>query len=575
MKRKLIGMLAAVLLLTQGCAAEDKRKSDYDIPIVDAEAAGQEDEEMPDTQPETEQTEGEDMAQAANTDKEAKIHYSPEGYCMWDNWYVERDGEIHLIHLKGLAGGMDYDAAKENRRGYGHAVSTDLVHWSEQADILSLEESTNPLDRDFRYTGCTIERNGVYYTFYTMRKGQGQRIGVATSEDLYEWEEYEGNPVLVPDEKWFITFANENVSNHAAWGATVDCRDMLVIEDKEGEGYWGYFVASADTGRTSPTAVIGVAYSYDLLEWEQLGIAYMPRSVSMPEMVDVFQIGEKWYMTLTTAKNNGCISGFSDPYITRAQIYAVADSPTGPFVENPDDNVMMGGQINSGYSSRSIIFNGKRRVLYTDSNNGEAVLSLPKDVAVNEEGHLRLYYAADLLENLRTGVLSDMIAVQPNTSFAWNTKGGVWKKEENIYSCTTDKNSWQSFLMRGMANNMELEFVMDAESDCSMFGIVLSSEGDGKLLHDLNHILVLDLQNNRVYLTNAEWDLANCREYEFEEKKEYHFRMILLDKTIELYIDDELVFNSGVHNTGANRAGLFVNDGSIWVRELGFYSLED
>lgn len=213
--------------------------------------------------------------------------------------------------------------------------------------------------------------------------------------------------------------------------------------------------------------------------------------------------------------------------------------------------------------------------MYTDSNNGEAVLSLPKDVAVNEEGHLRLYYAADLLENLRTGVLSDMIAVQPNTSFAWNTKGGVWKKEENIYSCTTDKNSWQSFLMRGMANNMELEFVMDAESDCSMFGIVLSSEGDGKLLHDLNHILVLDLQNNRVYLTNAEWDLANCREYEFEEKKEYHFRMILLDKTIELYIDDELVFNSGVHNTGANRAGLFVNDGSIWVRELGFYSLED
>jgi len=284
MKRKLIGMLAAVLLLTQGCAAEDKRKSDYDIPIVDEEAAGQEDEEMPDMQPETEQTEGEDMAQAANTDKEAKIHYSPEGYCMWDNWYVERDGEIHLIHLKGLAGGMDYDAAKENRRGYGHAVSTDLVHWSEQADILSLEESTNPLDRDFRYTGCTIERNGVYYTFYTMRKGQGQRIGVATSEDLYEWEEYEGNPVLVPDEKWFITFANENVSNHAAWGATVDCRDMLVIEDKEGEGYWGYFVASADTGRTSPTAVIGVAYSYDLLEWEQLGIAYMPRSVSMPEM---------------------------------------------------------------------------------------------------------------------------------------------------------------------------------------------------------------------------------------------------------------------------------------------------
>lgn len=573
MKRKLVGMLAAVLLLAQGCAAAEE--PDGGVPVADKEEAAEQKPEIQDVQPETETQEGEDMAEAANKDKEVKIHYSPQGYCMWDNWYVEKDGEIHLIHLKGLAAGADYDADEESRRGYGHALSTDLVHWSEQADILSPKESTNPLDRDFRYTGCTIERDGIYYTFYTMRKGQGQRIGVATSEDLYEWEEYAGNPVLVPDEKWFITFAGENVSSHPAWGATVDCRDMLVIKDEEGEGYWGYFVASADTGGTSPTAVVGVAYSYDLLEWEQMGIAYTPESISMPEMVDVFQIGEKWYMTLTTAKNNGCLNGFSDPYITRAQIYAVADSPKGPFVENPDDNVLMGGQINSGYSSRSIVFRGKRRVMYTDSNNGEAALSLPKDVAVDEEGHLRLYYAADLLESLRTGTLSDMIAVQPNTSFAWNTKGGVWKKEENTYSCTTDKNSWQSFLMRGMANNMELEFVMDAESDCSMLGIVLSSKGDGKLLNDLNHILAVDLQNNRVYLTDAEWDLANCREYVFEENKEYHFRMILLGKTIELYINDELVFNSGIHNAGANRAGLFVNDGSVWIRELGFYSLED
>lgn len=574
MKRKLIGMLVLVLLLTQGCAAAGKKEADNSVSADGGmESTAPKDKEAPEVWHGEEETEGETAMEA--TKKEGKIRYSPEGYHMWDNWYVEKDGEVHLIHLKGLAAGVDYDAARENQRGYGHAVSPDLVHWTEQADILSLEGSTNPLDRDFRYTGCTIERDGIYYTFYTMRKGQGQRIGVATSRDLYEWEEYEGNPVLVPDEEWFITFANENVSNHAAWGAVVDCRDMLVIKDEDGEGYWGYFVAAADTGKTTPTAVVGVAYSYDLLQWEQSGIAYVPESVSMPEMVDVFRIGGKWYMTLTTAKNNGCISGFSDPYITRAQIYAVADSPIGPFVENPDDNVMMGGQLNSGYSSRSIVFAGKRRVLYTDSNNGEAVLSLPKDVAVNEAGHLRLYYAADLLEGLRTGTLQDAIAVQPGTSFAWNTRGGMWKKEADVYSCTTDENSWQSFLMRGMANNMELEFVMDAESDCSMLGIVLSAQGDGKLLNDLNHILAVDLQNNRLYLTDAGWDLSNCREYIFEAGREYHFRMLLIGKTIELYINDELVFNSGIHNAGANRAGLFVNDGSIWIRELEFYSLED
>lgn len=577
-KRKIKLFLAGIagILALQGCSAAEPQEpgSSAATPVTEEKT------EQTDTKPATAEadadgktTEGEDTMTLS--EKEPKIRYSPEGYHMWDSWCVEKDGEVHLIHLKALAGGTAYDEEKENRRGYGHAVSTDLVHWTEQEDILSPEESENPLDRDFRYTGCTIERDGLYYTFYTMRKGQGQRIGAATSEDMYEWEEYEGNPVLVPDEKWFITFANENASNHAAWGATVDCRDMLVIKDEEGDGYWGYFVASADTGKTTPAAVVGVAYSYDLLSWEQQGIAYAPESVSMPEMVDVFQIGDKWYMTLTTAKNNGCISGFSDPYITRAQIYAVADSPKGPFLENPEDNVMMGGQLNSGYSSRSIVFNGTRRVLYTDSNNGEAVISLPKNVAVNAEGCLRLYYAADLLEGLRTGALQDSIAIQPNTSFAWNTKGGVWKKEDDKYSCTTDNNSWQPFLMKGMANNMELEFVMDGESDCSMLGIVLSSQGDGKLLNDLNHILAIDLENDRVYLTDARWDLSNCRQYLFEENQEYHFRMLLLDQTMELYINDELVFNSGIQNAGANRAGLFVNDGTILIKNLALYSLEE
>ncbi|MBQ8814252.1 MAG: hypothetical protein IJZ85_07150 [Lachnospiraceae bacterium] len=562
----LTGVLSLVLL--QGCASVQTTVQDEETFQTEIEI-----QEFLET--ELDDNSDRDEAEAIMETKKAKIRYSPDGYSMWDSWYVEKDGEIHLIHLKGLAGGISYNEAEEAVRGYGHAVTPDLVHWTEQQDILNVDRSKHPYDQEFRYTGCTVEHEGTYYTFYTMRKGLGQRIGVATSKDLYEWKEYEGNPVLVPNEQWFITFANENVSNHKAWGGVVDCRDMLVVKDDQGDGFWGYFVASADTGKTTPTSVVGVAYSWDLLNWEQRGIAYMPDSVAMPEMIDVFQIGEKWYMTLTTAKNNGCLSGFSDPYITRAQIYAVSDSPQGPFVENYDDNVMMGGQLSSGYSSRSIVFEGKRRVLYTDNNYGNAVVSLPKDVNVNEDRHLRLYYSGDILQNIRTGELKNSIAIQPTTSFAWNTKGGDWKKNGDNYSCSTDRNSWQAFLMKGMANNLELEFVMDGQSDCSMLGIVLSNRGDGKYLNDLNHILAIDLNNDRVYLTNAEWDLTNCREYLFEENTEYHFRMLLLGNTIELYINDEFVFNSGIDNAGANRAGLFVNDGTIQINDLALYGLEE
>lgn len=507
--------------------------------------------------------------------KENSIRYAPENYKMWDPWFITKGDEIHLIHLKGLRKEFSYNMEEENTRGYGHAVSKDLLHWNEKEDILKVDTGKNYLDCEYRYTGSTIEHQGKYYTFYTMRKGQGQRIGVAYSGDLNTWTEFEGNPVLVPDEQWFITYANDNVSNHPRWGAVVDCRDLVVIRDEEGDGFWGYFVAAADRGETTPKTVIGLAYSKDLLKWEQRGIAYEPEGVTMPEMIDVFRVNDKWFMTLTTAKNNGGINSFSDPYITRAQIYASAASPEDRFLENEKDNVLMGGQINSGYSSRTIDFNGKKRIMYVDSNGGDSVISLPKNIEVNDEGKLRMHYAEDILKTLRVENLKADIAIHPTNSFAWNTAGGKWEEKDGTYSCTTDIKSWQAFLMKGIASNLELAFTVCQGSTCSSYGLVISGRGGGKLLNDLDYILVIDKDGNKIYLTNAEWDMKNCRKYMFNEKRVYNFCMLLVGNTIELYIDNEMVFNSGITNNGMNRTGLFANDGSIRVDNVKLYGLEN
>jgi beta-fructofuranosidase len=569
MRKAAAGFIILGMIALQGCSSRNTAEQADLTETVQQEAV---------TPISEKEEEDHTMINEANKDtahyNQASIRYSPENYKMWDAWCVSDNDEIHLIHLKGLKEGFDYNMEEENKRGFGHAVSTDLLHWSEQEDILKVDPGKNYLDNEFRYTGSTIEYQGTYYTFYTMRKGQGQRIGVATSKDLYSWSEYDKNPVLVPDEKWFITYANENVSNNKLWGGTVDCRDLVVVRDEEGGGFWGYFVASADRGLTAPTSVIGLAYSRDLLEWEQLGIVYEPEGVTMPEMIDVFEYNGRWYMTLTTAKNNGSIGAFSDPYITRAQIYASADSPGGPFLENKEDNVLMGGQIDSGYSSRTIDYKGKKRILYVDGNGGNSVISLPKDIGVDSEGNLRMYYSEDILKALRTEALADSIATQPNNSFAWKTKGGTWKKEDGTYSCSTDPKSWQAFLMKGISSNLELAFTVKAKSSCSSFGIVISSRGDGNALNDIDHILVVDREQNKVYLTNAQWEMKNAREYSFDEAGDYHFRMLLAGNTVELYINDEMVFNSGILNGGTNRAGLFVNDGSIWAENLELYGLE-
>ena len=213
-------------------------------------------------------------------------------------------------------------------------------------------------------------------------------------------------------------------------------------------------------------------------------------------------------------------------------------------------------------------------MMYTDSNGGSSVLSLPKTVGLNEDGYLRLFYASDLLDVLRTGSLTTNILVQPSTSFAWNTHGGVWTKSGNTMSITTDPYSWQAAIFDSISMNMEMCFTMEASSTASSFGIALTNSAAPSVLNDINHLLVLDRENDRVYLTDSTWELQNCRYFDFDDNKEYEIRMLLIGKTVELYINGEFVFNSSITNTGRNHAGIFANDGSMSVKDLELYKLE-
>ncbi|MBL1411466.1 glycoside hydrolase family protein [Sphingobacterium faecale] len=504
------------------------------------------------------------------------IKYRPYAFNMWDSWAIVKDDSIHLFHLQYTRDDIDYGGKNMNLRGFGHATSGNLLTWNEQKEVLDLHSGVYTNDQDFRYTGCTILHNGTYYMYYTMRKWGMQRIGLATSTDLYNWQLHANNPVLEPDPAWFISFnAQGTGSNDPLWGDIVDCRDMVVIKDPSGNGFWGYFIAAANRSTLgSPTTVVGVAYSTDLINWMQKGIAYQPDGIAMPEMIDVFEMDGVWYMTLTTGKNNGSINLFSDPYISRAIIYAKSNTPDGLFSENFSDNVVMGGSINSGYSMRSLLYKGKRRAMYVDVNNGPSVLSLPKNVVV-KNNKLRLEYASDLMPQIRRAPTSGNIEIhsQPNTSFGWwPLKGGNWTQNGTVLSCTTANNSWQGMLLKGAMDNRELVFTVD-HSSCKSYGIILSKNLTAPGLNDIPHILVIEPDKNRLYLTSNIWDVTNIRSYDFSANSIYTYRMVLMGDTFELYINDELAFNSGLSNGKNYLAGLFANSGEITVRDIETYEL--
>lgn len=162
---------------------------------------------------------------------------------MWDPWFVAHEGEVHLFHLQRLANGSKRTAAEADH--IGHAVTRDLIHWTELPVTVGPGEKGGMEDMN-PWTGCTIVQGGVFHLFYTMRStrdasrsnyggGGIQRIGLATSRDQVHWQRHPNNPVLTPDPRWYVHEGKPEPGNK------VGCRDLKIIRDPAGDGWIGFY----------------------------------------------------------------------------------------------------------------------------------------------------------------------------------------------------------------------------------------------------------------------------------------------------------------------------------------------
>lgn len=134
-----------------------------------------------------------------------QFHFTPE-----KNWHndpnglVYYDGEYHLFY--------QYNP-KGNEWGYmhwGHAVSSDLVHWEHLPVALFPDENSEDKVKCTAFSGSAIVDNNnvlkkqkgdtkTLVAFYTSQHC-GQRIAFSTDKGR-TWEKYENNPVIPYDEK--------------------------------------------------------------------------------------------------------------------------------------------------------------------------------------------------------------------------------------------------------------------------------------------------------------------------------------------------------------------------------------
>lgn len=202
------------------------------------------------------------------------IRFRPLERAIGDVMPFYHDGKYHIFYLLNASGNFDIN--------WEHAVSTDLVHWTNLPPAILRDPSDvfGP-EGDCMFTGSVIAKDRVFHAFYTSRnqrnpKGR-QFISHATSSDLITWTKHPDD-MIAPDG---IHYA----SHHGR-----DFRDPCVVWDDGRQRYMMYILGNRP-GKTE--LVYGLLSSSDLRTWKQ-----EPAINGIPgdDCPDFFTIGDTRYL---------------------------------------------------------------------------------------------------------------------------------------------------------------------------------------------------------------------------------------------------------------------------------------
>jgi len=191
--------------------------------------------------------------------------FSLDAHWVWDFWFADDGSSYHLYYLHAPKSLGDQNLRHRNAR-IGHAVSTDLISWTDLGPVLGPGEPGD-FDETATWTGCVVRGDdGLWRMFYTGSRflsadssANIETVGVATSSDLHTWTK-RTDAVAAADPAWYETLGT-SAWPEQAW------RDPWVFADPAGNGWHMLVTARSNSGDEMDRGVIGHATSSDLDSW--------------------------------------------------------------------------------------------------------------------------------------------------------------------------------------------------------------------------------------------------------------------------------------------------------------------
>lgn len=123
--------------------------------------------------------------QRAHQEDWLKAGYAPLGFYLKDFCLHEVDGTWHLYHIAGTPGVSC--CLPGNEIFFGHATTRDFLTWETHEPCFFIDG--RGWDHGHVFAPYVVSHGGKHWMFYTgVATDNTQRIGVATSTDLFHWQ---------------------------------------------------------------------------------------------------------------------------------------------------------------------------------------------------------------------------------------------------------------------------------------------------------------------------------------------------------------------------------------------------
>ena len=491
--------------------------------------------------------------------------YYPREKGMWDTWMFHYEGTFHLYYLQTIG--------QVGWKQIGHATSTDLLHWEEQEAAL-LQGKEDDWDAAPLGTGMVFRHNGKFYmTYCAFREGRPQKIGIATSDDLFNWTKHPKNPIIEPAMGGDIyeTDPAENFENTVSW------RDAFVRFDESDGMFHSFIAARTSCGPYVHRGCVAHAVSKDLINWDVLSPIYAPGKFHDYEIPELHKIDGKYYLISTN------LFLYTNHYETptrcgpSGEFYAVSEKPYEGFCE-PADNLLVGnGNYRYDNCSVRVWQLDKEYMLHYQMVGGPVVdlvsLSAPKKLRTTDDGQLIAGYCSRL-DGLKKKELISEIKSEWLASKKF-LEGEKWTLSGDTLTAEVDG----SFVLPTDVDvgNFLLECELMVEEG---FFAGLGVAKKGPRISSIEAGALLDGQSQKVHILGRSFGKTgpvlkplDSAGFPLRPGDFHHLRMMVRGPWTDVFFDDRLYFSLALPWPEEGVLVLLACDGKVRFRNLKLHEI--